>query len=97
MKKLSTLTYEFAEGCLSKNNKIEAKLFLNWNKIFKHYNHIIKPVKIYFSKKKLREGVLFLRVKRGFELEIQMEHIKILNLANDFIGYKAVHKIKILN
>ena len=23
MKKLSTLTYEFAEGCLSKNNKID--------------------------------------------------------------------------
>ena len=95
MKKLDKLTYELAENCLSKNNNIEAKLFLNWNNIFIKYSKIIEPLRVYFSSNKSRNGILILRVKRGFELEVQMEQIKILNLANNYIGYKAIEKIKI--
>ena len=41
-------------------------------------------------------GTLVLEVKRGFELEIQMEQIKILSLANNFFGFKVIDKIKII-
>ena len=96
MKKLDTLTYELAETCLSKNNVIEAKLILNWNKIFSKYSNVVKPIKVQFMRKNNKNGTLILEVKRGFELEIQMEQIKILNLANNFIGFKALEKLKII-
>ena len=51
MKKLDTLTYSLAENCLSKNNLIEAKLILNWDKIFPKYSNLIKPRKVRFIKK----------------------------------------------
>ena len=44
MKKLDTLTYSLAENCLSKNNLFEAKLILNWDKIFSKYSHVVKPI-----------------------------------------------------
>ena len=97
IKKLDKLTYELAENCLSKNSIIEAKLFLNWNKIFVKYIKIIKPLRINFVSNNSRNGILILKVKRGFELEVQMEQIKILNLANNYIGYKAIERIKISN
>ena len=96
MKKLDTLTYELAENCLSKNNLIEAKLFLNWDKIFSKYSHVVKPLKVHFIKNNNKNGTLILEVQRGYELEIQMEQLKILNLANNFIGFKAIDKIKII-
>tara|TARA_S200000501_G_C20803696_1_gene735186 strand:- start:539 stop:877 length:339 start_codon:yes stop_codon:yes gene_type:complete len=97
MKKLDKLTYELAKNCLSKNSNVEAKLFLNWDKIFIKYIDIIKPLRINFFSNKSKNGILILRVKRGFELEVQMEQIKILNLANNYIGYKAIERIKISN
>ena len=97
MKKLDTLTYELAENCLSKNNLIEAKLFLNWDKIFSKYSNVVKPMRVQFLKKNNKNGTLILEVQRGYELEIQMEQLKILNLANNFIGFKAIDKIKIVN
>ena len=96
MKKLDTLTYELAENCLSKNNLIEAKLFLNWDKIFSKYSKVVKPIKVQFIRKNNKNGSLILEVQKGYELEIQMEQLKILNLANDFIGFKAIDKIKII-
>ena len=96
MKKLDALTYELAENCLSKNNLIEAKLFLNWDKIFSKYSNVVKPMKVQFIRKNNKNGTLILDVKRGYELEIQMEQMKILNLANNFIGFKAIDKIKII-
>ena len=51
MKKLDTLTYSLAENCLSKNNLFEAKLILNWDKIFFKYSHVVKPIKVQFMKK----------------------------------------------
>ena len=96
MKKLDTLTYSLAENCLSKNNLFEAKLILNWDKIFSKYSHVVKPIKVQFMKKNNKNGTLVLEVKRGFELEIQMEQIKILSLANNFFGFKAINKIKII-
>ena len=48
MKKLDTLTYSLAENCLSKNNLFEAKLILNWDKIFHKYSHVVKPIKVQF-------------------------------------------------
>ena len=96
MKKLDTLTYLLAENCLSKNNLFEAKLILNWDKIFSKYSHVVKPIKVQFMNKNNKNGTLVLEVKRGFELEIQMEQIKILNLANNFFGFKAIDKIKII-
>ena len=96
MKKLDTLTYELAENCLSKNNQIDAKLFLNWDKIFSKYSNVVKPIKVQFIKKNYKNGTLILEVQRGYELEIQMEQLKILNLANNFIGFKAIDKIKII-
>ena len=96
MKKLDTLTYELAKNCLSKNNLIEAKLFLNWDKIFSKYSNFVKPIKVQFIKNNHKNGTLILEVQRGYELEIQMEQLKILNLANNFIGFKAIDKIKII-
>ena len=96
MKKLDILTYELAENCLSKNNLIEAKLFLNWDKIFYKYSNVVRPMKVQFIRKNNKNGTLILEVQRGYELEIQMEQIKILNLANNFIGFKAIDKIKII-
>ena len=96
MKKLDTLTYSLAENCLSKNNLFEAKLILNWDQIFSKYSHVVKPIKVQFMKKNNKNGTLVLEVKRGFELEIQMEQVKILNLANNFFGFKAIDKIKII-
>ena len=97
MKKLDTLTYSLAENCLSKNNLFEAKLILNWDKIFSKYSNVVKPIKVQFMKKnKNKNGTLVLEVKRGFELEIQMEQINILSLANNFFGFKAINKIKII-
>ena len=96
MKKLDTLTYKLAESCLSKNNEIEAKLFLNWDKIFSKYSYVVKPRKVQFIRKYNKNGTLILEVQRGFELEIQMEQIRILNLVNNFIGFKAIDKIKII-
>ena len=96
MKKLDTLTYELAENCLSKNNLIEAKLILNWDKVFSKYSNFVKPVKVQFIRKNYKNGTLILEVKRGYELEIQMERVKILNLANNFIGFKAIENIKII-
>ena len=96
MKKLDTLTYELAENCLSKNNLIEGKLILNWDKIFSRYSNVVKPVKVQFIRRNHKNGTLILEVKRGYELEIQMEQVKILNLANNFIGFKAIEKIKII-
>ena len=39
--------------------------------------------------------MLVLNVKERFELEIQMETLKILDKVNNFLGYKAIDKIKI--
>ena len=95
MKKLENLTYKLAEYYLSKNNKIEAKLFLNWNKIFEQNENIFKPRRILFSRNQKNQGTLLLEVKRGFELEIQMQTFKILNKLNNFLGYKAIDNLKI--
>ena len=96
MKKLDTLTYRLAETCLSKNNVIEAKLILNWDKIFSNYSNVVRPIKVKFMRKDIKNGTLILEVKRGYELEIHMEQIKILSLANNFFGFKAIDKIKII-
>jgi len=93
MKKLDTLTYSLAENCLSKNNLFEAKLILNWDKIFSKYSNVVKPIKVQFMKKNNKNGTLVLEVKRGFELEIQMEQIKILSLANNFFGFLCLKNI----
>ena len=53
MKKLDTLTYSLAENCLSKNNLFEAKLILNWEKIFTKYSHVVKPIRVKFMKKNI--------------------------------------------
>ena len=95
MKKLENLTLKLTKYYLSKNNKIEAMLFLNWDKIFAKTNNIHKPKRVLFSKNLKNNGTLILEVKRGFELEVQMETINILNEINNFLGYKAIDNIKI--
>ena len=57
--------------------------------------HFCVRVRI-FMKKNNKNGTLVLEVKRGFELEIQMEQIKILSLANNFFGFN-LQKINIVN
>ncbi len=95
MKKLGNLTLKLAENYLSKNSKIEGKLLLNWNKLFINYNEKFKLNRVLFLKNRKNKGMLVLNVKRGFELEIQMETLKILDKVNNFLGYKAIDKIKI--
>ena len=95
MKKLGNLTLKLAENILSKNSKIEAKLLLNWDKLFENNNKKFKLYRVLFLKNKKNNGMLVLNVNRGFELEIQMETIKILDKVNNFLGYKAIDKIKI--
>lgn len=95
MKKLGNLTLKLAENYLSKNSKIEAKLLLNWDKLFISHNKKFKLYRVLFFKNQKNNGMLVLIVNRGFELEIQMETIKILDKVNNFLGYKAINKIKI--
>ena len=95
MKKLGNLTLKITENYLSKNSKIEGKLLLNWNKLFINYNEKFKLNRVLFLKNRKNKGMLVLNVKRGFELEIQMETLKILDKVNNFLGYKAIDKIKI--
>jgi len=95
MKKLGNLTLKITENYLSKNSKIEGKLLLNWNKLFINYNEKFKLYRVFFLKNQKNKGMLILNVKRGFELEIQMETLKILDKVNNFLGYKAIDKIKI--
>ena len=95
MKKLGNLTLKLAENYLSKNSKIEGKLLLNWNKLFINYNEKFKLNRVLFLKNRKNKGMLVLNVKERFELEIQMETLKILDKVNNFLGYKAIDKIKI--
>ena len=95
MKTLTKLTYPIIENCLSKNNKIEAKLIINWSKITPEYNNIIFPKKVMFFNNKTNQGKLVLNVTRGFGPEIQMKIPYLLNKINDFLGYKAIDEIKI--
>ena len=95
MKKLGNLTLKLAENYLSKNSKIEGKLLLNWDKLFINYNKKFKLNRVLFLKNRKNNGMLVLNVNRGFELEIQMETTKILDKVNNFLGYKAIDKIKI--
>ena len=50
MKKLGNLTLKLAENYLSKNSKIEAKLLLNWSKLFINYNEKFKLNRVLFLK-----------------------------------------------
>ena len=95
MKKLGNLTLKLAENILSKNSKIEAKLLLNWDSLFINNNKKFKLYRVLFLKNQKNNGMLVLKVNRGFELEIQMETTKILDKVNNFLGYKAINKIKI--
>tara|TARA_B100000131_G_C18122329_1_gene613373 strand:+ start:3415 stop:3738 length:324 start_codon:yes stop_codon:yes gene_type:complete len=95
MKALSNFTQPLIENYLSKNNNIEAKLLINWGKIVKEYEKIIFPKKISFLKNEKNNGLLILNVQRGFGTEIQMKIPKLLNEINNYLGYKAISKIKI--
>ena len=95
MKTLSNLTYSLVENCLSKNNKIEAKLLINWEKIANEYSKTTYPKEIKFVKNLKNNGTLVLNVQKGFATEIQMKIPLLLNKVNNFLGYKAVSEIKI--
>ena len=95
MKTLTNITYPIIENCLSKNNKIEAKLLVNWSKIASEYGNVTFPKKIMFFNNKTRQGKLILSVTRGFGPVIQMQTPNLLNKINDFLGYKAIDEIKI--
>lgn len=95
MKTLSNLTYSLVEDCLSKNNKIEAKLLINWEKIANEYSKITFPKEIKFIKNLTNKGTLVLNVQKGFATEIQMKIPFLLNKVNNFLGYKAISEIKI--
>ena len=73
MKTLSNLTYSLVEDCLSKNNKIEAKLLINWEKIANEYSKITFPKEIKFIENLTNKGTLVLNVQKGFATEIQMK------------------------
>ena len=68
---------------------------MNWNNIVNEYGKIIFPEKVYFLKHEKNNGVLILNVQRGFGTEIQMQIPKILDKINNYLGYKAISKIKI--
>ena len=95
MKTLSNLTHSLVENCLSKHNKIEAKLLINWEKIANEYSKITFPKEIRFIKNITNNGTLILNVQKGFATEIQMKIPLLLNKVNNFLGYKAVSNIKI--
>ena len=95
MKALSNLTHSLVENCLSKNNKIEAKLLINWEKIANEYSKITFPEEIRFIKNITNNGTLLLNVQKGFATEIQMKIPLLLNKVNNFLGYKAISNIKI--
>ena len=95
MKTLTKLTLPIVQGCLRKNNEIEAKLFMHWSKIENNYKNKTFPKKVIFFKNKTNNGTLILNVQYGPGLEIQMNLPKILNSINNFLGYKAIKEIKI--
>ena len=95
MKILSSLTNNLVEHCLSKNNHIEAKILMNWNRIANENSKITFPGKVKFKNNNRNNGTLILNVHRGFSLLIQMKIPELLNKINDFIGYKAINEIKI--
>ena len=96
MKTLTNLTYPIVENCLSKNNKVEALLLINWSKIAMEYDQIIFPKKIIFYKNQTNKGKILLNVQQGFGLVIQMKIPMILDRINNFLGYKAIYEIKIM-
>ena len=95
MKSLSNFTQPLIEKCLSRNNNVEAKLLMDWNNIIKEYDKIIFPQKVKFLTNEKNNGLLVLNVQRGFGTEIQMQIPKILDKVNNYLGYKAISKIKI--
>ncbi len=95
MKILSSLTNNLVEHCLSKNNHIEAKILMNWNKIATENSEITFPRQVKFKNNNRNNGTLILNVQRGFSLLIQMKIPELLNRINNFIGYKAINEIKI--
>ncbi len=68
---------------------------MNWNEIAKNYSKISFPNKVKFENKQTKNGILILNVQQGFGPELQMIMPKLLNKINDFLGYKAISKIKI--
>ena len=95
MKTLTDLTYPIIENCLSKNNKIEAKILINWDKIANEFAQITFPKKIIFFNNQPNNGKLLLNVQQGFGPEIQMKIPMFLDKINNFLGYKAISEIKI--
>ena len=95
MKSLYNFTQPIIKKSLSGNNNIEAKILMDWNNIVKEYGKIIFPEKVNFLKNEKNNGVLILNVQRGFGTEIQMQIPKILDKINNYLGYKAISKIKI--
>ena len=95
MKILSNLTDNLVKHCLSKNSHVEAKILLNWDKIASENSKITFPEKVRFKDNTRNNGTLILNVQNGFSLLIQMKIPELLNKINDFIGYKAINKIKI--
>ena len=96
MKILSDLTYNLVKSYVSKNSDVEAKLIINWSKIAKEYKYSTFPKKIQFYKEDKNNGTLLLYVRKAFGLEIQMVSPKLIVRINDFLGYKVIDKIKII-
>ncbi len=95
MKSLSNYTQPLIEEYLKKNNYVETKIILNWYKIIDDYNEITFPHKVSFIKNKRNDGLLILNVKKGFGIEVQMKIPTILDKINNYLGYKAISKIKL--
>ena len=92
MKKLDTLTYSLAENCLSKNNLFEAKLILNWDKIFSKYSSVIKPMKVQFIRKNNKNGTLILEVQKGYECGLTIQNFNDIKVGDIIEVFDQISK-----
>ena len=97
-KKISDTLPKIIGKDLKKANFVEISILQNWTDIVGE--KIAKyswPEKIIFSKSNNDlNGKVFLKVKRGWAMEVEYKNQEIIEKLNQFFGYNAVTKLNII-
>ena len=87
-KKIGDSIPKFIEKNVKQKNFAETSLIKNWVKIV--------GVKISNSNIENSNGVIYLKTVRGKSMEVEFKNLEIIEKVNQYLGYKAITKISVV-
>ena len=96
-KKIGDSIPKFIEKNVKQKNFAETSLIKNWVKIVGvKISNLCFPIKISFSNIENSNGVIYLKTVRGKSMEVEFKNFEIIEKVNQYLGYKAITNISVV-